>query len=157
MSELTIVLVTGSKSGIGRGILATYAERANTIAVAAIRDGPDSTAAEDLASLPTGNGSKVIVARYDAGSTTAAIEMTAYLRKEHDIQHLDVVVAKCGYSEAIWTSQECESGGASGTYLDKHNRPHPTLSGHHRTTQSISKRAKVLHHFLRHGFEHSDG
>ena len=96
MSEQTIVLITGSKTGIGRGILATYAQRANTIAIAAIRDGPDSKSAEDLASLPTGAGSKVIVARYDAASTTAAAEMATYLREKHHIQHLDVVVANAG-------------------------------------------------------------
>jgi norsolorinic acid ketoreductase len=96
MSEQTIVLVTGSKTGIGRGILAAYAQRANTIAIAAIRDGPDSTPAKDLASLPTGTGSKVIVAKYDAGSTTAAAELTTYLREKHHIQHLDVVIANAG-------------------------------------------------------------
>ena len=96
MSEQTIVLVTGSKAGIGRGILSAYAQRPNTIAIAAIRDGPKSTPAEDLTSVPTGPGSEVIVAKYDAGSTNAATELISYLQEEHHIQHLDVVVANAG-------------------------------------------------------------
>lgn len=92
----TTILVTGSKSGIGKGLLATYAARPNTTAIAAIRDGPNSDAAKELTSLPVGKGSKIIVLKYDAGSNSAASEMTSILKSEHNIDHLDVVVANAG-------------------------------------------------------------
>ena len=90
------VLITGSKSGIGKGLLATYAARDNTTAIAAIRDGPNSAASKVLISLPVGKGSKIIVLKYDAASTSAATEMVSVLKSEHGIDHLDVVVANAG-------------------------------------------------------------
>lgn len=93
---LTTVLITGSKSGIGKGLLSVYAARPNTLAIAAIRDGPDSEAANVLTSLPVGAGSKVIVAKYDAASTTSAQELVSYLQSQHSIQYLDIVVANAG-------------------------------------------------------------
>jgi norsolorinic acid ketoreductase len=92
----SIVLVTGSKSGIGKGLLASYAARPNTTAIAAIRDGLHSTVAKELNSLPTGKGSKVIVVAYDAASPTAASEVASTLKSSHGITHLDVVIANAG-------------------------------------------------------------
>jgi hypothetical protein len=43
----TTVLITGFKSGIGKGLLEAYASRPNTTAIAAIRDGPDSPASKE--------------------------------------------------------------------------------------------------------------
>ena len=92
----TTVLVTGSKSGIGKGLLEAYAARPNTIAIAAIRDGPDSAAAKELTSLAVGKDSRIVVVKYDAGSTTAATEMVSILKSKYGINHLDVVIANAG-------------------------------------------------------------
>lgn len=92
----TTVLVTGSKSGIGKGLLSTYASRPNTLAIAAIRDGPDTAAASTLTSLPVGAGSKVVVAKYDAGSRTSAVELVEFLKTAHGVSSLEVVVANAG-------------------------------------------------------------
>lgn len=90
------VLITGSKAGIGKGLLSLYAAREETIAIAAIRDGPDSAAAKTLTSLPTGHGSKVIVVTYDASSPTAATDVVSDLESHHNISQLDIVIANAG-------------------------------------------------------------
>lgn len=104
------VLITGSKSGIGKALLASYAARPNTIAISAIRDSPDSAVAKELKSLPVGKGSKVIVVKYDAASPSAASEAVSALKSEHSITHLDVVVANAGilkhFGPAIEASPE---------------------------------------------------
>lgn len=92
----TTVLITCSKSGIGKSLLASYASRDNTTAIAAIRDGPDSPAAQALTSLPIGTNSKILVLKYDASSPSAASEMVSLLKSSHNISHLDVVIANAG-------------------------------------------------------------
>lgn len=90
------VLITGSKAGIGKGLLSVYAAREETIAIAAIRDGPDSAAAKTLTALPTGRGSKIVVVTYDASSPNAAINVVSDLEKHHNISQLDIVIANAG-------------------------------------------------------------
>lgn len=96
MSFDTTVLITGAKSGIGRGLLSAYAARPNTRVIAAIRNGPNSDATADLRSISTGEGSEIIVAAYDAGSPAAANDLVASLHSEHQIDVLDVVIANAG-------------------------------------------------------------
>jgi len=96
MSPQTTVLITGCKSGIGKGLLSAYAARPNTTAIAAIRDAPDSPAAQALTSLPTGPGSKILVATYDAASPTAATDLISFLQTTHTIGTLDIVIANAG-------------------------------------------------------------
>ena len=96
MASKTTVLITGTKSGIGRNLLAAYASRKNTLVIAAIRDGPDSVPAKELEAIPTGDGSKIVVVKYDAGSETSADEMVSYLESAHKITSLDIVVANAG-------------------------------------------------------------
>lgn len=91
-----IVLITGAKSGIGKGLLSLYATRNDTTVIAAIRDGSDSNAAKSLKSIPTGHGSKVIVAKYDASSPTGGTDLASELRQDHSINHIDVVIACAG-------------------------------------------------------------
>jgi norsolorinic acid ketoreductase len=109
MSFDTTVIVTGSKSGIGKGLLSTYASRPNTLAIAAIRDGPDSEVASTLTSLPTGAGSKIVVAKYDAGSPTAAVELVKFLQSTHQVKSLDVVVANAGILKHFGPAREASS------------------------------------------------
>ncbi|OAP59194.1 hypothetical protein AYL99_06492 [Fonsecaea erecta] len=109
MSFANTILVTGSKSGIGKGLLATYAARPNTLAIAAIRDGPDSEAAKTLTSLPVGAGSKIIVAKYDASSKTAAVELADYLKSVYNVSALDVVVANAGILKHFGPAKEASA------------------------------------------------
>lgn len=96
MSFKTTILVTGAKSGIGKGLLETYASYPNTLAIAAIRDSPDSAAAVGLTSLPTAQGSKIIVAQYDAGAKSGALDLVEYLTATYDVKSLDIVIANAG-------------------------------------------------------------
>ncbi|KIX06212.1 uncharacterized protein Z518_04187 [Rhinocladiella mackenziei CBS 650.93] len=105
MSFNTTVLITGSKAGMGRGLLSTSASRPNTLAIAAIRDGPDSAATNSLRSLPVITGSKIVVAKYNTGSKTTAVNLVTYLRSTHKITSLDVVVCPCRYTQTLWPSK----------------------------------------------------
>ena len=96
MAPSTTVLITGCKSGIGKALLAAYVARDNTLAIAAIRDGPNTGAARALEALPTGSNSKVVVVKYDASSESSVKEMASYLQSEHNVTSLDVVVANAG-------------------------------------------------------------
>jgi len=109
MSFTTTVLITGSKSGIGKGLLSAYASRPNTLAIAAIRDGPESEAAKALTSLPVGPGSKVVVAKYNASSKTAAVELVNYLKSVHHVGALDVVVANAGILKHFGPAREASA------------------------------------------------
>ena len=92
----TVILITGAKSGIGKGLLTSYALRHNTIVIAAIRDGPHSVPGEALRSLPLGSGSKLIVAKYDASDPKSAVDMAHHLQSRHDIVKVDTVIASAG-------------------------------------------------------------
>ena len=105
----TTVLITGSKTGIGKGLLATYAARPNTLAIAAIRDAPESEIAKTLTSLPVGAGSKVVVAKYDASSRTAAVELVKYIKSVHKVSSLDVVVANAGILKHFGPAKEASA------------------------------------------------
>ncbi|KAJ9607444.1 hypothetical protein H2200_008517 [Cladophialophora chaetospira] len=109
MSFTTTVLITGSKSGIGKGLLATYASRPNTLAIAAIRDGPDSEAAKALTSLPVGSGSKIVVAEYDASSRIAAVELVSYITSTHKVSSLDIVIANAGILKHFGPAKEASA------------------------------------------------
>ena len=102
----TTVLITGSKSGIGKGLLSAYALRPNTTAIAAIRNGADSPSAATLSSLPVGKGSKIIVEQYDASSKTAATELVSALTAKHGITVLDIVYGNAGILKAFGPVKE---------------------------------------------------
>lgn len=96
MASTTTILITGPKSGIGRNLLTAYASRENTVVIAAIRDEPNSEPAQQLEALSTDAGSKIIAAKYDAGSETSAQDMVSYLESTHKITSLDIVIANAG-------------------------------------------------------------
>lgn len=92
----TTVLITGTKAGIGKALLETFASRPNHTVVAAIRDAVDSAAAKTLSETTVASGSKVIVGQYDAGSELAAEGLVSYLKTRHGIESLDIVIANAG-------------------------------------------------------------
>ena len=96
------VLITGTKSGIGHGLLAAFAARPNTTVIAAIRDAPTSEKAKAMVAAITeiGQGSRIIPVQYDASQPSSATEVVDYLKNSGGVTHLDTVIAK----EALRTS-----------------------------------------------------
>lgn len=93
------VLITGTKAGIGNGLLAAYVARPDTLVIAAIRDEPDSEIAKNMIKNIShiGQGSSIVAARYDAAKEDAAQQLVDFLRHNHPgIKHLDCVVANAG-------------------------------------------------------------
>lgn len=88
-------LVTGASRGLGQGLIASILQRENVLAIAAVRN-PTASITKKLASLPSAEGSRVIVVKIDAESDSnprAAIETP---QKDHDVRHLDVVISNAG-------------------------------------------------------------
>lgn len=117
MSSTTTVLVTGAKAGIGKGLLESYASRPNTLTIAAIRNSPESPEALALTSLPVAQGSKIIVAQYDAGAKSSALELVEFLTKAHGIKSLDIVIANAGILKHYGPAKE-----AAPELLEEHFR-----------------------------------
>lgn len=93
------ILITGTKAGIGNGLLAGYAARPNTCVVAAIRDEPDSEVAKSMiTNIKTlGEGSSIIAVKYDAALEDSAQNLVQLLRENYpSITHLDYVIANAG-------------------------------------------------------------
>jgi norsolorinic acid ketoreductase len=95
--------------------LTTFASRPNTLAVAAIRDAPESEIAKKLTSEPVGPGSKIIVVKYDAASRTAAVDLVKALQTEYNVKSLEVVVANAGILKHFGPAKD-----ASAETLDEH-------------------------------------
>ena len=105
----TTVLITGARSGIGRGLASAYAARPNTTVITATRGGPESHAAYGLQSIPTGEGSRLISVAYDAGSVDAGNKLVLALATDHQIEKLDVVVANAGVLKHFGPAAEITS------------------------------------------------
>lgn len=93
--KTTVVLVTGATQGIGKGLVKHYVQRPDTIVIAGVRS-PSSDQAESLMRLPSGKGSKLIMAKIDATSDTDVLEAMGNLEKHHNVHHLDIVIANAG-------------------------------------------------------------
>jgi len=93
--EKKVHLVTGANRGIGRGMIAEYLSRSNTIAIAAVRDTEDETS-KTLNDLTKGPGSELIVVKIDSTSPHDAAEAVSTIGKNHGIHQLDTVVANAG-------------------------------------------------------------
>ena len=95
----TNILITGTKAGIGQGLVKALVARPNTTIIAAIRDAPTSPKAKAMVDSVTtfGKDSRIIPVEYDAASPTAAQDMIKSLESSHpEIKHLDLVVANAG-------------------------------------------------------------
>ncbi|MCJ1310430.1 hypothetical protein MMC25_004094 [Agyrium rufum] len=91
-------LVTGASRGIGRALLATYLSKPYTTAIAGVRN---PTSAKSLSSLPTGEGSSLIIVKIDSESTDDALKAVETLKSEHGIQKVDLVIANAGIAESL--------------------------------------------------------
>lgn len=101
MITQTIILITGTKAGIGHGLLKHYASLPKTTVIAAIRDEPSSRAAQDMVSYITtlGPESRIIPVQYDASLTDSARNIVDVLKADYpEISHLDLVIANAAYN-----------------------------------------------------------
>lgn len=97
----TNILITGTKAGIGHGLLGHYASLPRTTIIAAIRDEPSSSVAREMISSITtlASDSRIVCVQYDASTTDSAKKLVEALRDEYpDISHLDLVIANAAYN-----------------------------------------------------------
>lgn len=90
----TIVLISGANRGLGKALLKRYLAKPGHIVIAANRD-PEATTSKELANLPKGSGSRLILVKVDAKSDSDALKAVKELEKQ-GIYHLDLVVANAG-------------------------------------------------------------
>ncbi|KAK4175374.1 hypothetical protein QBC36DRAFT_331608 [Triangularia setosa] len=87
----TTYLITGASRGIGKGLVAAYLLRPDSIVIACVRNVVTQSAA--LESLPKADTSSLLVVKLDCASETDALAAASQLHTEHHITHLDVVIA----------------------------------------------------------------
>ena len=84
--------------GLGRGLVAAYLMRPDTIIVAAVRN-PDDKNSQLLQNLPRAASTSLVIVKIDSKSTTDAGEAVATLGSQYNITTLDVVIANAGMSQ----------------------------------------------------------
>jgi norsolorinic acid ketoreductase len=87
-------LITGANRGIGKALLEAYLIRPNNTVIAAVRD--VETSKKQLASVPTGQGSKLIIIKIDSSSQTDPADAVEELKTKYGIESIDVVVSNAG-------------------------------------------------------------
>ncbi|KAL4925302.1 SDR family oxidoreductase [Aspergillus undulatus] len=98
----TICLITGANRGIGRGLVEIFLARPNVTVIAAVRD-PNSASSSSLLTLPKGLGSKVILVKIDSKSSIDPEAAIQVLQNEHQVNHVDVVIANAGICDDFST------------------------------------------------------
>ncbi|KAK7946201.1 NAD(P)-binding protein [Apiospora aurea] len=88
----TTVLITGANRGLGEGLLKTLSCQTQSY-----RHCCEPKPA--LSNLPAGEGSQLIVVKWDASVDQDAFNAVAELQEKHGIQYLDIVVANAGISQ----------------------------------------------------------
>lgn len=91
MTTARTYLVTGANRGLGKGLVAQLLQRPSTTVVATVRD--PVHAAPALNELPKADGARLIVVKLDSRDASGAKTAIKQLRSEHNIDHLDVVIA----------------------------------------------------------------
>jgi norsolorinic acid ketoreductase len=84
--------------GIGKGLVEKLLLRPNTTIIAGVRD-PTAPSSQALASLPTAPNSKVITVHTDNLSPATFSTAIHLLESQHNITHLDTVIANAGISK----------------------------------------------------------
>ncbi|CAI7660229.1 unnamed protein product [Penicillium glandicola] len=92
-----IVFITGANRGLGLGLVKGFIAKPDHIVIAAVRDPAHSTA-QALAELSTGEGSRVLVVKYEANVEQSAFDAVKEAT-DQDIRHLDIVVANAGIAK----------------------------------------------------------
>ncbi|KXX76489.1 Norsolorinic acid ketoreductase [Madurella mycetomatis] len=87
----TTILITGGNRGLGLGLVGKFLSQPNHTVIAANRD-PSHPTSQALADLPKGDGSKLIVVKYDASVERSAFDAVKQAQGQ-GIAHLDIVVA----------------------------------------------------------------
>ncbi|GKT52549.1 norsolorinic acid ketoreductase [Colletotrichum spaethianum] len=98
MATSTVVLVTGVNKGIGRGLVEQYLSRPNHTVIGSVRDSK-APAAQELKSLPTAEGSQLILVSIESTSPTDPQQAVKDIEAA-GINHVDVVIANAGFSPA---------------------------------------------------------
>lgn len=100
MSSSYNILVTGANRGLGLGLVKLYLARPNTTVIAAVRD-PASSSAQALHKLTKDASSSLIPIRIDSISDTDPTNAATTLQKQHDIRHIDLVIANAGIATSF--------------------------------------------------------
>lgn len=90
----TIVLITGTNRGIGKGLLEHYLARPNHTVIAGNRD-PNHPTSKALLDLPTAQGTSLIIVKIDSTSPNDAAAAVKQLTSQ-GIDHFDIVIANSG-------------------------------------------------------------
>ncbi|KAI5859426.1 NAD(P)-binding protein [Durotheca rogersii] len=86
----TVVLITGTTRGIGKGLLELYLARPSHLVVSANRD-PDLPASRALSDLPTAEGTSHVFLRIDASQPDHPAQAVAELAAR-GIDHVDILI-----------------------------------------------------------------
>ncbi|KAK4981173.1 NADP-dependent oxidoreductases 1 [Elasticomyces elasticus] len=84
--------------GIGKGLVAAFLLRPNSLVIACVRNPEDKTS-KALGELPKGKNSSLITQKLDCSSETDPGSAIAALQSSHQITKLDVVVANAGIAK----------------------------------------------------------
>ncbi|RDW61497.1 aflatoxin biosynthesis ketoreductase nor-1-like protein [Coleophoma crateriformis] len=98
MSSPKIYLITGANRGLGRGLVEALAQRPNVTIVAGVRD-LENASSKSLSTLSVGAGSKIINVKIDSKDPSTVKTAVSSLSSEHNISHLDIVIANAGISK----------------------------------------------------------
>ncbi|KAL9117323.1 MAG: hypothetical protein Q9187_006143 [Circinaria calcarea] len=90
----TIVLITGTNRGIGKGLLELYLAKPNHTVIAANRD-PNHPTSKALADLPKAEGTSLLLVKVDATVPTDPADAVKQLAS-NGIDHLDIIIANAG-------------------------------------------------------------
>ncbi|KAK4235195.1 hypothetical protein C8A03DRAFT_18032 [Achaetomium macrosporum] len=90
-------LITGASRGIGKGLVAAYLLRPSHTVIACVRN--VATQSTALQSLPKHDSSTLIVVKLDCASETDAATAVSQLRVEHNVTHIDVVIANAAIAD----------------------------------------------------------
>lgn len=89
----TVILITGTNRGIGKGLVEKYLARQDHIVIAAVRDLTTSRALKDN---PVAEGSRLLIVKLDATVESDAADVVKELSLSYAINHIDVVIANAG-------------------------------------------------------------
>ena len=110
----TVVLISGANRGIGKVLLKRYLARSNSTVIAANRD-PEHASSKELANLPRGSNSHLIVVKVDAANDKDALSAVKELEKQ-GIEHIDLVIANAAVAYAFGKVSEIDIDAVRGHF-----------------------------------------